>query len=72
MKTEQTQQQTPPALQLERLAKIVVLLAEANNVTRNQVVARIKENRELGRPQFDMMVEDWSLYGPTSPTKSKE
>ena len=67
MKTKQAEQTNPTDLQKRRLAKIIVMLAEANGVTPQQIIARSRENLKLGRGQFDMMVEDWSLYAPSSP-----
>ena len=71
MKTKQAEQTNPTDLQKRRLAKIIVMLAEANGVTPQQIIARSRENLKLGRGQFDMMVEDWSLYAPSSPKQNK-
>ena len=61
------QKQPTEVLQKQRLAKIIATLAEANGVTPRQVIARIRENRQQGRPQFDMKADDWSRYAPASP-----
>ena len=71
MKTKQAEQTNPTDLQKRRLAKIIVMLAEANGVTPQQIIARSRENLKLGRGQFDMMVEDRSLYAPSSPKQNK-
>lgn len=46
---------------LERMATIVARLSMENNVTPQQVMMRISDNRAAGRPQFDMEA-DWMQY----------
>ncbi len=42
-----------------------------NNVTPQQVMMRISDNRAAGRPQFDMEA-DWTQYPAPSPTTNDE
>uniref|UniRef100_UPI003FD74F1D hypothetical protein n=1 Tax=Alistipes putredinis TaxID=28117 RepID=UPI003FD74F1D len=56
---------------LERLATIVARLSMENNVTPQQVMMRISDNRAAGRPQFDMEA-DWTQYPAPSPTTNDE
>lgn len=52
-------------------ATIVARLSMENNVTPQQVMMRISDNRAAGRPQFDMEA-DWTQYPAPSPTTNDE